>query len=347
MEGQIIAAQYGAWRVRGQTPNTYSFILNDCQQTAGKQVFHPFSKNAPITIVDADPSQTETVTPVGVIDNAQTCAITLITQNPHNSFSLQSATGGLQEALNSAVTSPAQNNVLLTPQWYLQGGNIAMLATAKGAANVGIVDVTTTPYTAYAWSGTGYAVIPLGSAGAAPPAYAIQFGNISASALQGSGAFTIDPTRLKMQSAGNFLATGAMENTPRAVYDPMDTAYAGGWDAAVKGTSGSSPTDVLNATVNAAECAFATGATPAYANIVVPTNYNTIPITSVLFWPNMEFGGESWYKPAVLPAHSQHRTDVFRGMCQVTRSPAMEPSTFHWAQLGAESRLPAFISTTC
>ena len=170
VEGQPIAAQYGAWRVPGLQPDTYSFVVSACTQVVGKESFQEFQTNAPIRIVDANPALSETVTPSAVTVTPQACSITIAPVNKHSSFYLTSATGGLQEALNAVTQNPAANTIVLTKQWYLQGGTTAMIGTVQGSTNVGLVDVTVSPYQAYAWNTTQSKYLPVSNGGGASAA---------------------------------------------------------------------------------------------------------------------------------------------------------------------------------
>ena len=167
IEGQIIASQYGKWRVPGYAPNTYSsFAPDSCRVQGGASFFFAFSSGTAIQIVDANPSLTETVTPTSVVNSNVTCAISIAPVNDHQlPFYLASATGGLQEALSQNLTTPATNTVVLDSAWYQLVGaaNAAtVIGTAKGGTQLNLVDVTTTPYNWYSWNGTQYVLVPLG-----------------------------------------------------------------------------------------------------------------------------------------------------------------------------------------
>src|SRR5580704_16210985 len=109
IEGQIIASQYGRWKVPGYAPNTYSsFAPDSCRVQGGASFFFAFTVGTPIRIVDATPSLTETVMPTATVNSNVTCAVSIAPVNDHQvPFSLVSATGGLQEALNENLTTPA------------------------------------------------------------------------------------------------------------------------------------------------------------------------------------------------------------------------------------------------
>jgi hypothetical protein len=167
IEGQIIASQYGKWKVPGYSPNTYSsFAPDSCRVQGGASFFFAFTVGTPIQIVDANPSLTETVTPMAIVNSNVTCAVSIAPVNDHQvPFSLVSATGGLQEALNQNMTTPATNTVVLDSAWYQLVGAAnfaAVIGAAQGGSQLNLVDVTTTPYNWYRWNGTQYVLVPLG-----------------------------------------------------------------------------------------------------------------------------------------------------------------------------------------
>ena len=107
IEGQIIASQYGKWRVPGYSANTYTFAPDSCRVQGGASFFFAFTTGTPITIVDANPSLTETLTPTASVDSNVTCSISIAPVNNHQlPFYVTSATGGLQEALNQNFANP-------------------------------------------------------------------------------------------------------------------------------------------------------------------------------------------------------------------------------------------------
>lgn len=167
VESQIIAAQYGSWQVVGYAPSTYTFAPNTCRVQGGASFFNAFSVGVPIRIVDGNPSLSETVTPSAVTINNTTCAITISPAHQHNlPFYLTSATGGLQEAINAAHTEPAVNTVILDTTFYTLVGASNVSSTiyaASGYTQLGLVDVTQTPYVWYGWNGSHYVPIALAS----------------------------------------------------------------------------------------------------------------------------------------------------------------------------------------
>jgi hypothetical protein len=168
IEGQIIAVQYGTWRVQGipqpTTGNSFNFVAAACNQIAGNKTFQAFQVGTPIEIFDADPNLNEVVTPSAVSATNQGCSITAAPVHTHNSFSLGSATAGLQEALNTNEAIPLTNIVVLTAEWYRRGGTSGTIASVQGSTNVSLVDVTKAPYDWYTWNGSMYVKVPLGGA---------------------------------------------------------------------------------------------------------------------------------------------------------------------------------------
>ncbi len=171
IEGQIIASQYGRWKVPGYAPNTYSsFAPDSCRVQGGASFFYAFSVGTPISIIDGDPSMNETVTPTSTVESNVSCAITITPINSHQvPFYLTSATGGLQEALNQNLTTPQTNTIILDSAFYqLVGGatNAAsVIAAAQGSIKLGLEDVTQVPTVWYQWNGTQYVKVGNGGVG--------------------------------------------------------------------------------------------------------------------------------------------------------------------------------------
>ena len=81
-------------------------------------------------------------------------------------FYLTSGTGGLQEAINANQTTNGPNTILLNAEWYklIAPGNAAsIIASVQGIPDLGLEDVTTTPYTFYQWNGSQYTVVAAAS----------------------------------------------------------------------------------------------------------------------------------------------------------------------------------------
>jgi hypothetical protein len=66
------------------------------------------------------------------------CGVNIAPVNPHTTFTLQSGTGGLQEALNAVggTHEPALMTVVLSPEWYKLVANIHSQDSAVTAATI-------------------------------------------------------------------------------------------------------------------------------------------------------------------------------------------------------------------
>lgn len=134
-----------------------------------------------------------------------------------------------------------------------------------------------------------------GAGNPAGPAYAINFANSGVTGFQADQNFTINPGTHVLSASSLALTTnaGAFESAERVLVDPANPAYLGGLAAAVAGTSGNTPTQVIQKAIDTAECAFQGGTGPANIRVVVPANLGTIALSGVKLWSNMEFGGMS------------------------------------------------------
>ena len=122
----------------------------------------------------------------------------------------------------------------------------------------------------------------------AGPAFAVQFANGGVNALQADPSFTVDPTNhILNTSAGNYVV-GAMDSVPRHTFDPMNTARLGGLAAALAGSSGHTPAEVIQATLDYAECQTYPSS---WSRVILPAGLN-IPIGQVLVWTHQELSGE-------------------------------------------------------
>ena len=162
IEGQIIAAQYGDYQVTGTQDETsttgFAFPLGTCQVSGGGRNFSGFATGVPLKIVDANPALVEVATPSAV--NIDACTVTVSTVHSHQlPYFLTSGTGGLQEAINANGTGQGANTVVLNAAWYElvpPTSSATVIASVHGNTSLGLVDVTTTPYTTYSWNGSQY-----------------------------------------------------------------------------------------------------------------------------------------------------------------------------------------------
>jgi hypothetical protein len=169
IEGQLVAAQFGEFAVTGNG-NGFTFPTAACQVDGGGKSFQAFSPGVPIKIVDANPSQTEVVTPLAVFLTGG-CSVSLLTNYAHTSFFLTSGTGGLQEAINNGRTQAGSaNTIILNAEWYAlvaPSNPATVIATVTGGSGFGLVDVTTAPYSYYSWNGSHF--VSAGTAGGGSP----------------------------------------------------------------------------------------------------------------------------------------------------------------------------------
>jgi hypothetical protein len=232
------------------------------------------------------------------------------TQNPSASGTCQ---GGL------AIASPKYGPpYCLAPYaaWTLPGQALMNPSTtAAGPLTVG------TP------SGGGTAANPAG------PAYALNFANSGVTAFQGSSSLTFNPTTFTLSSAGDFIVQ-AMESGPKVVYDPMSPAYDGGLKAAIAGTSGYTPQQVIQATIDYGECQYQMGLAPAAYRIPLPSGI-TINIAQLLLWGDVDFGGESFSsKPGL--QHTNATTAMIEGHVAADGLTCSNGTTYHPASGGAD-----------
>ena len=107
--------------------------------------------------------------------NIDACTVTVLTVHSHPlPYFLTSGTGGLQEAINANGTGQGANTVVLNAAWYelvLPTSAATVIASVHGNTSLGLVDVTTTPYTTYSWNGSAYAAVSNGSGPAVRPFY--------------------------------------------------------------------------------------------------------------------------------------------------------------------------------
>jgi hypothetical protein len=172
IEGQIIAAQFGQFQVPGQTTGSFQFPPDTCQVSGGGKNFAAFATGRPVKIVDANPAHTEIATPSSVFING--CTLNMATTYTHvPPYYLTSGTGGLQEAItNGPSKGGGPNTIILNADWYAQvapGNPGTVISSVTGNTNVGLVDVTTTPYNWYQWNGTQYVAVTSGGGGGLTP----------------------------------------------------------------------------------------------------------------------------------------------------------------------------------
>lgn len=161
---ELFASDFGQWRIPSQQANTYQWSPGSiCTISAAGYNFFAFNTNAPVFVVDATAANSEVLTPSAVTVNASSCGVTISPGNAHYSFSITSATGGLQEALNQVSSANSYPTaIVLDRNWYSLAAAVTgktpatIIATVAGNAQAILVDRTTAPVTYYAWNGTNY-----------------------------------------------------------------------------------------------------------------------------------------------------------------------------------------------
>jgi len=165
LTGMLYASSFGQWQVPQGNQGQYSWSsASFCNANANGFYLNPvFAVGTPIYIKDQVVANSEIVTPSAVTIGGFGCSITVNPVNKHNTFTLTSATGGLQEAINFAKGLPYQ--VILTPDWTRLGGTTGMILAAKGSAAVTISDQRSPCIIAYLWSGSSYVAQPSSCSG--------------------------------------------------------------------------------------------------------------------------------------------------------------------------------------
>jgi len=274
--GQILAAQYGEFQVAGSTSGGFYFPPATCQVSGGGKNFDAFSAGTPIKIVDGNPALTEVATPSSVYIGV--CSVNMATTYSHvPPFYLTSGTGGLQEAITANQTNDGPNVILLNPEWYrliAPGSAASIIASVHGIPDLGLEDITTTPYTFYQWNGSQYVVVASssssgnynqGSAGAVTESVTAKLQqSISVKDFGAVG----DGAHLSADTAGIAAAVAAAASTGKAVYVPAGNyllnnstaaALSGAQDVLIYGDGPSS--SLACQTIGTNDCIASTGAT--------------------------------------------------------------------------------------
>jgi hypothetical protein len=272
--GQIIAAQYGEFKVTGSTLGGFSFPPATCQVSAGGKNFAAFSVGTPIKIVDSNPNLTEIATPSSVYVGA--CSVNMATVYNHvPPFYLTSGTGGLQEAITANQTTDGPNTIVLDAEWYkliVPGNAASIIASVHGIPDLGLEDLTTAPYTFYQWNGSQYTVVAAASGnynqGAAGAVTQTVTARLQQSISVKDFGAVGDGAHMAADTAGLQAAVAAAASSGKAVYVPagnylLDNSTA----AAISGAQnvliyGDGPSSSLACqTVGTNDCIASTGAT--------------------------------------------------------------------------------------
>lgn len=144
------------------------------------------------------------------------------------------------------------------------------------------------------WNGLIWQIMGSGGGGGATPsapANSIQLANSGVTNLTSDADFLINPTTHTMTVTAN-MVINALSLVPGNVYDPMNTQFNGGLAAAIAGTSGFTPTQVIQAAVDYGECQFQTGAVTS-GMIKIPLPPLAMNIGQILIWGSVDIGGAS------------------------------------------------------
>ncbi|MGC2399475.1 MAG: glycosyl hydrolase family 28-related protein [Acidobacteriaceae bacterium] len=271
--GQLIASQYGEFKVYGSSSGGFSFPPATCQVSAGGKNFAAFSTGIPIKVVDSNPSLTEVATPSSVYISV--CSVNMATMNTHvPPYYLTSGTGGLQEAITANQTTNGPNTIVLDAEWYrliAPASATSVIATVHGIPDLGLTDITTTPYTSYQWNGSQYTVVAAsgnynqGSPGAVTQTITAKLQqSISVKDFGAVG----DGAHMAADTAGLKGAVGAAAISGQAVYIPAGNYLLDNSSAAVLSGAqnvrifGDGPSSSLACqTIGASDCIASTGAT--------------------------------------------------------------------------------------
>lgn len=154
-DGILYASSFDTWSVPPGNNGPYAWSNpSACTVTSGGLTFPAFTVGTPILISDANPAHSEVVTPTKVTITGSGCSITINPVYSHTSFVLESATGGLQEAVDYSIRQNVPAVVAVTPQF---DGTTSTITSATGNTNVSILDARDANMCAYDWNGSAYA----------------------------------------------------------------------------------------------------------------------------------------------------------------------------------------------
>ena len=274
IEGQIVASQFGEFKVQNEG-NGFAFDPANCNVSGGGKNFPAFVTGTPVKIVDSNPAQIEIVVPVSASITGSYCTVSLATQYSHSSFYLTSGTGGLQEAITANQTNNGINSIILNWEWYrlvAPGNPASVIASVTGIPSLGLVDVTTTPYSYYVWNGTQYVSVGSGGGGSIPTTPLVLKGNNAGAAAPAvPGTDYVLPSGNITGSAGSVAFTG-LTGTP-TIWNQNTTGTAAGLSAA---SALPNNTTAATQTVGDASTKVATDA------FVLANAGGTIPATSLV-----------------------------------------------------------------
>ncbi len=282
----VYADNYGRWALTGQAPNTYSFTPSAvCQITQlgfkNQMTFFAFGSNialAPVFVQDINSAASEVVTPGSAATQTQsTCSVNIAPVNSHTTFTLQSGSGGLDEAINTLGNTGSNYTIVLSPEWYKLISGISsqnatltnsitpadVVANSTCASNLTLVDVTSTPWTYYGCNASHKWVtttpspavsVAAGAGAGTSPTIALSAGSNDA-----MGSVTLTTGTAPSASAAIFTLTfaapdygGGYPYAPKCTFTSVGTtAYASGTASSTAGSGTTGGTGVLTASATA------------------------------------------------------------------------------------------------
>lgn len=215
--GDYYASNFSNWAVpSGINGSTNWSSASQCVVTSEGVTFNAFQVGQKVTIVDSNPSLTETVTVSSFYTGISGCAITVNSVNQHTSYVITSASYGLQEAIRYAQGKRAV--IHLTPEWYRAGATQSLVHQVVGSTSATLWDETASSSvpTTFAWNGSDYIEQTIGGGGGTPGGTngAIQynnngaFGGVVINGLVG-GNGTSAPAAATQAQVNNALAGGS------------------------------------------------------------------------------------------------------------------------------------------
>lgn len=157
--GQAVAAEFGRWEAPVLTQVTATgsrtvSVEGSAFVVPQGQGFMPLQTSIPIRVNDGPNSETVTPSAVSCSQGSGICNFTATFANTHkNNFKIQSATFGLQEAIQFAHQKGGQ--VLVTSDW---GGTTSLITNANGYTNVSVYDTRAGGNQWYFWNGSDYVI---------------------------------------------------------------------------------------------------------------------------------------------------------------------------------------------
>lgn len=129
-----------------------------------------------------------------------------------------------------------------------------------------------------------------GSPGA--PSFALQFANNTVTGFQADSNFQVNPsTHTLLSGPGGLTTVNAFNSVPRAIYDPMNPNMNGGLAGAISGSTGQTPSQVIQATLDYAKCQSLMGLATPFSNIPLPSG-SVISLSQIKLWSGQEVGGD-------------------------------------------------------